>query len=159
MRLYLLRHATAEEGLGKSDPERNLVADGKKKLREVLKVARAAEVNPSLILSSPYNRAVQTAQIAAEELGYEGEILQTNAFIPSADPAGAWEEIRIRKGEAEVLVASHEPLMSTFAAFVLNAPSLRVEFKKSGLMAVDLFAFGPTPHGVLAWYLTPKITR
>lgn len=159
MRLYLLRHAIAEEGFGKPDSERNLVADGKKKLREVLKLAQNADVKPSVLLSSPYKRALQTAEIAADVLGYQRGILQSNAFIPSSNPADAWEEIRIRKGEAEILIASHEPLMSTLAAFLLNSPAFRVDFKKSGLMAIDLDTFGPSPHGTLAWYLTPKLAK
>ncbi len=53
---------------GEADAERALTAEGKEKLRRVLKRAKA---KPSLILSSSYRRALETAAIAAE-------ILQSN---------------------------------------------------------------------------------
>src|SRR5579863_1219244 len=48
--------------------------EGRDKLRRVLKRARAAGVAPSLILSSPYKRALETAEVAADILGYAGRI-------------------------------------------------------------------------------------
>ena len=66
MKIYILRHGIAEEAQGNQpDSERALTAEGKKKLRSVLRTAAAADVAPSLILTSPLRRAVQTAQIAA----------------------------------------------------------------------------------------------
>lgn len=159
MRIYLLRHGIAEEGFGKPDSERNLTADGRKKLREVLRVARAAEVSPSIILSSPYNRAVQTAQVAKEDLGYDGDILLSSAFTPMSREQDAWDEIRVHKGVEQLLVASHEPLMSGLSAFLLNAPGLHVDFKKAGMLAIDIGTLGAQPHGILAWYLTPRLAK
>ena len=70
--------------------------------------------------------------------------------------------LALRGGKEKRLVtgeASHEPLMSGFAAFLLDSPALLVDFKKSAMMAIDLGGFGPQPHGVLAWYLTPKLAK
>src|SRR5881227_165641 len=113
MEIYLLRHGIADDGKpGRPDSERALTDDGRAKLRRVIKRARSADVNPSLILSSPYARAVQTAQIAAEVLRYEGDIIESRAFTPESQPRAAWEEIRLYATEESLLIASHEPLMS-----------------------------------------------
>ena len=116
--IYLLRHGIAEEGgAGVPDSERALTPEGKKRLREVMKVAARAGVSPSLILSSPYRRAIESARIAAEELGYKDEVLRTKALIPSASPTDAWQEIRLHRDCSSMLLAGHEPLFGALAAY------------------------------------------
>jgi phosphohistidine phosphatase len=159
MQIYLLRHAIAEDGKGHPDSERALTDQGREKLRRVLKRARAAGVAPSLILSSPYKRAVETAEIAAEILGYQGKVVRTRALLPEASPFDAWEEIRTRKDEASILLASHEPLMSSLVAFLLDSPALQVDMKKAALVRVDCERIGPEATGVLKWMITPALAN
>ena len=59
----------------------------------------------------------------------EGKVVRTRALVPEAPPALAWEEIRSRKEERAILLASHEPLMSSLAAFLLGSPALQVDMK------------------------------
>ena len=156
MQIYLLRHGIAENArTGQPDSERALTAEGREKLRRVLRRARAAVVNPSAILSSPYRRALETAEVAAETLGYKSEIERTPALVPEASPYDAWEEIRTRRPDASVLLASHEPLMSSLAAFLLGCPALQVDMKKAALVRIDCDRLGAQPRGVLKWMLTP----
>jgi phosphohistidine phosphatase len=160
MELYILRHGIAEEGqAGEPDSERQLTAEGKRKLRHILKVAKAAEVAPTLILTSPYKRAVQTAQIAAEILDYKGDLLRTNALIPSSKPEAVWEELRVHRDQAQVLLAGHEPLFSELTAYLLASPNLQVEFKKGAVVRIDIARFSAEPHGVLKWMLAPKLAN
>ncbi len=80
MEVYILRHGIAEKTrAGGSDAERALTQEGRQKLRQVLRLARSAEVNPSLILTSPLVRAVQTAEVAAEIFSYQHEVVRTDA--------------------------------------------------------------------------------
>ncbi len=158
MQIYLLRHGIAEDARpGLRDFDRALTPEGNEKLRRVLARARAAGAAPTAILSSPLRRAVQTAQAAAEILRYSGKIVQTSALIPDAPPAGVWDEIRDRGGEPAVLLASHEPLMSSLAAFLLDSPTLIVDMKKAALVRIDCERTGPAPSGVLKWMLTPAV--
>ena len=156
MEIYLLRHGIAEDRApGGQDAERALTGEGKEKLRRVLRRAREAGVRPSLILSSPYRRAVETAAIAAEVLGYDGNVVKTRTLEPDASPHDCWDEIRKRAGESAIVLASHEPLMSSLAAFLLASPGLAVEMKKAALLRVDCDRAGPQPKFVLKWMLTP----
>ena len=159
MRLYLLRHGIADESAKSGrDADRALTDEGRDKVRRVVRRAREGGMWPALILSSPFARALETAQIAAKTLGYEDEIVTSNAFIPEASPEEAWAEIRTHKSEAEVLVTSHQPLCGALTAFLLDAPSLSVDFRKSALVCIDLESTGPKPRGVLQWMLTAKLS-
>jgi phosphohistidine phosphatase len=158
MQIYLLRHGIAEDPKPRQpDADRALTEEGRDKLRRVLKRARAVEVAPTLILSSPLKRAVQTAEEAAEALGYPDKILLTKTLVPEAAPAEVWEEIRVHKREESILLASHEPLMSSTAAFLLRSPGLMIDMKKGALVRIDCEGFGVEPAGVLKWMLTAAL--
>ncbi|MCU1237082.1 MAG: putative phosphohistidine phosphatase, SixA [Candidatus Solibacter sp.] len=158
MQIYLLRHGIAEDArAGQPDSERALTSEGRDKLRRVLKRARSAELDPTTILSSPYRRAVETAAVAAEVLGYKGDIVRVQALTPEASPHDTWQEIRDRQDERSILLASHEPLMSSLTAFLLDSPSLMVDMKKAALVRIDVERVGPKPRGILKWMLTPGV--
>lgn len=158
MDLYLLRHAIAEDGqLGQPDESRALTGEGIDKLKRVLAVAAAARVRPALILSSPYVRARQTAEIARERLGVARAIEFNTAFTPDADPVEAWNEIRNYREEPSLLIASHNPLCARLLPFLLNAPALSVDYKKAALAHVSLPAPGLQPRGTLEFFLSPKL--
>ena len=158
VQIYLLRHGIAEEGgAGVPDSERALTPEGKKRLREAMKTAARAGVVPSLILSSPYRRALESARIAADELGYKDEILRTKALIPSASTSDAWQEIRLHRDAASLFLVGHEPLFGLLAAYLLGTPETQIDFKKGALFAVDLRSAGVRPQGVLKWMLTQRL--
>jgi phosphohistidine phosphatase len=79
MQVYLLRHGIAEEPApGESDADRELTPEGRTKLRDNLRIAAEAGAEPTLILSSPLVRALQSAELAGQVLRYKQEILQTD---------------------------------------------------------------------------------
>lgn len=157
LEVYLQRHGIAEEpGPGGQDAGRALTAEGKRKLRAVLRAARTAAVRPALILTSPYTRAVQTAKLAAQVLTCPGGVLHTDALKPGASPQEAWAEIRSHKQAGRILLAGHEPLFSQLAAYLLDSPGLCVDFKKGAMMRIDFDSAGAAPRGVLKWMITPS---
>ena len=125
MQIYLLRHGIAEDlAPGGKDADRRLTPEGRKRLGAILKRAAAAGVEPTLILSSPLVRARQTAEMAAKALGCTNQILLTKVLEPGGSPEQVWDELRTHRGEAQVLLAGHEPLFGQLGAFLLGAPSL-----------------------------------
>jgi phosphohistidine phosphatase len=158
MQIFVLRHGIAETGrAGESDSERALAPEGKKKLRQVLRVARSAGMAPDLILTSPYRRAVETAEIAGKILGYPGDIIKTDSLRPGSTPEDVWEELRAFESAGHVLLTGHQPQLSYLAGYLLSSPSLLVELKPGSLIRVDVEPAGLQPHGVLRWHLTPKL--
>ena len=159
MELYLLRHGIAEDHSSTGrDADRALTDEGRQKLHRVLKRAASAGVEPSLIISSPYKRALETAEIAASELGYKGEILRTGSLTPDSSPPSVWSEIREHRDESAVLLAGHEPLFSATVAWLLGSTHSMVDFRKAALVRIDIHGFGAQPQGVLQWMLTPKLS-
>lgn len=158
MQVYLLRHGIAEEARpGKSDADRELTAEGRGKLRDTLRVAANTAAQPSLILSSPLVRALQTAQLAARHLHYKGEILQTNVLSPNSHVDRVWDEIRVHHDERELMLVGHDPLFTNLAGYLLGVPELQIDFKKGAILRIDIESFGPQPSGILRWFLTSKL--
>ena len=158
MQIYLLRHGIAEDaGPGQPDAGRALTPEGKEKLRRVLRRAGVAGLRPALIISSPLRRALETAAVAADALVYKGKVAESNALLPEAAPYDLWEEIRRHSDEPAIVLASHEPLMSAMAAFLLSSPALQVDMKKAALLRIDCERLGREPKGVLKWMLTPAL--
>jgi phosphohistidine phosphatase len=158
MELYLFRHGIAEDAKpGGPDANRALTDEGRKKVAEVAKAARRAGVAPSLIVSSPYVRAVETARIAAEVFEYQGDVVRTEALVPHGKPEKVWAELRDYREEAAILLAGHEPLLSHLVSYLLASPALRVEMKKAAMVRIDVESFGAMPHGTLRWMVTAKL--
>ena len=158
MELYVFRHGIAEDAApGRPDADRALTDEGRKKIAAVVKAARRAGFAPSLIISSPYLRATQTAKVAEEELGYKGEVVRTEALVPHSSPEAVWSELRDYRAESAILLTGHEPLLSLLVAYLLDAPGLRVEMKKAAMVRIDVESFGAAPHGTLRWMITPKL--
>jgi phosphohistidine phosphatase len=158
MEIYVLRHGEAEEReTGLADRDRKLTARGKQDLKAVLKVARKAEVAPELILTSPLRRAQETAAIAAEVLGCK-RVVETRNLLPGASPELIWKEIGSEHKVDKILLAGHQPHLSSLIGLLLEAPVM-VDLKKGSLVRISTQARLGPPRGVLKWMLTAKVAR
>lgn len=158
MQLYLLRHGVAEKDRpGLSDADRALTQDGRRKLRQVLQAAEKAQVQPSLILTSPLKRAVETAEMAQEVLGYKNEILRSKTLQPGSSVEQVWEEIRVHRDEPALMLVGHNPLFAELSGYLLGSSKMQLDFKKGALLRIDFEQFRAQPKGILRWYLTAKI--
>ena len=68
MHLYLLRHAEAADR-APSDAARELTALGSEQAQTVGIFCKKHGIKPNLILTSPFRRAAQTADLVAAKLG------------------------------------------------------------------------------------------
>lgn len=155
MELYLLRHGIADDHL--RDADRALTEEGKRKLAKVLKRAKKAAVQPTLILSSPLKRALETAQQAAQALDYKSEIARSNALLPDSTPHDLWSEVRAHRDEPSLLLVGHQPLFSQTVAYLVGSTRSMVEFKRGALVRIDVSSHSHEPRGVLEWMITPKV--
>ena len=123
MKLYLVRQGDAvSEAEAGSDRDRWLSMRGRELARGLARLLREHGVEPDLIVSSPYPRATQTAELLANGLDYLGHIPTLRCLEPSAQPRVAAQTIG--EQDARVLIAvSHEPCISELSAFVVSRPA------------------------------------
>lgn len=156
MTLYVLRHAIAEDRTPpQSDSGRRLTAPGRAKAGRVLDHARSIGVRPGTVLTSPYVRASQTAEIARERLRLSAPAVVTEALVPYVSVFDLWEGIRDHFASGDVMVVGHNPQLSSLVSWLLGSREDALWLKKSGLVALDVGSAGPQPRAMLSWLLTP----
>lgn len=162
MKLYIVRHGLAiERGAPQcpSDPERFLTEAGWSKTRQVAKRVAALAEEPDLLISSPYIRAMQTAEIFAEQMGYPKEkIHTTQSLLPGTDPLQLFRELARLKDETNVFVFGHAPQLDYALAYALGSKQPVTELKKAGVALLELKRVSP-PLGKLVWLAPPKLLR
>lgn len=117
MKIYLVRHGHAvDEDRQLSDSERFLSRKGRKSVREVGRALRKAGVTLDVVLTSPLVRAVQTAELLAEQLGFEGMV----QVVPSLQPMGPIEAAQheILQHSRSIAVVGHEPSISALCGLL-----------------------------------------
>ena len=162
MELYFLRHAIAADpqtaGFSE-DSERPLVAEGVKKMKKAAKGMKSAVSMFDRVISSPYVRARETAEIVVNALAFPGTVEFSESLIPGADFREFAKLLKQFSGEDRVLFVSHEPTISHFVSrLVSSGQDVSIDIKKSSLCRVDL-ADGVAGHGQLKWLLSPKLLQ
>ncbi|MFN0096696.1 MAG: SixA phosphatase family protein [Dehalococcoidia bacterium] len=155
MEICLVRHAIAEERGARfpDDSLRPLTGAGAVKMRVAAQGLQTLVV-PEIILTSPYVRARQTAEILGE---YMSVAVQVEATLASPDYAGTFEAA-LRTKAGRVLCVGHEPWLSGLLSWLLaGEEGLEVTFRKG---AAALVTVARTPaSGVLEWLLQPSQLR
>ena len=159
--LYLVRHAVAEERGPEwpDDSQRPLTPDGAKRWRRQASGLIAIDARPDLILTSPFTRARQTADLLAAAFPKKPKVVEMPALHPGVKPRDVLKALEADSRVASLALVGHEPGLGELAALLIGLKS-PPEFKKGGVARVDV-AILPPPAGSgrLQWWLTPKVLR
>ena len=162
MLLYLVRHGIAidrEDPKCPAEAERYLTEEGIKKTREVARGATVIVEKPDLFLSSPYVRAMQTAEIFASALKFpKQKIRQTGLLLPGSDVTALFREIAKHKDAESIFCFGHAPHLDEVIAAVLGTKRDGTSLKKAGVACLELRRIAP-PSGTLLWLATPKLLK
>jgi phosphohistidine phosphatase len=162
MQLYIVRHGIAidrEDPKCPPDAERYLTEEGVEKAKQVAKGVAAMGVKGDLFLSSPYVRAVQTAEIFASVLDYAKQrIRRSDLLLPGAEPSLLLRELAKEKQAASTFLFGHAPQLDDVIAAALGSKKHVTALKKAGVALVELRRFSP-PIAVLLWLAVPKLLR
>lgn len=151
MWVHLLRHGIAIDPTDPAcptDPERYLTEKGKSRVRVGARGLKALGITPEIIVTSPYVRAQQTAQIAREELGEALEIVESDLLIPMAEPSKIVELLRGRT-EQNILCVGHSPNLDLVAAHLTGADEPVTSLKKAGAASIEIRGRPGAGGGVL----------
>ena len=118
--VYLVRHGkAASRDSEMPDFERTLIERGINDSHEVAERLRKQGVKPSLIISSPAARAIQTARIFAEHFKYPKKMIRTRKALYDQAENTLVEIIRsIDDALDTVMLVGHDPSFSYFAGFL-----------------------------------------
>jgi phosphohistidine phosphatase len=162
MQLYIVRHGIAidrEDPKCPPDPERYLTEEGVEKTKDVAKGVASLGVVADLFFSSPYVRAMQTAEIFAEALDYSRQKIRRNELLlPGAESTLLFRELAREKQASTIFLFGHAPHLDDVIAAALGSRKHLTSIKKAGVALLELKRISP-PMGVLAWFATPKMLR
>ncbi|QDF29716.1 SixA phosphatase family protein [Halarcobacter anaerophilus] len=133
--LYILRHAQKEiQNDYEYDYDISLSKKGFEDAKKIGKLLKQKEVLPDLIVSSPAIRARQTAQIVAQEIGYDKNIM-FNEVIYQAFLNELIESITYTYDSVNsLLIVGHNPALTALA---LTFGNLKEELQMGNAVKIE----------------------
>jgi phosphohistidine phosphatase SixA len=151
MKVFFLRHGMTARA--DSDADRSLTADGEAALREVM-ARRAEELNKvGHVLTGPLGRIRETATIAADAIGYKGDIVDQQSLtkLSSAQEIIASLD-EAEKYDCDILLVSHESSLCNLMLWLAGEDIL---MSNSSLSAVQTTSW-QRGSGTLLWQESPN---
>jgi phosphohistidine phosphatase len=161
MLLLLNRHANAgarDPAQWPDDRDRPLTDKGRKVQSDVSRWLRKRDLVPTLVLTSPWTRAAQTAQILVEVARVSQPPVPCEPLAEDPDLIQLQDHVGEQPGNAIVAMVGHSPWMEELAAILLggSAAGVQMDFPKSGVMGMQLDGLEPG-SGELHFFVRPKM--
>lgn len=158
--LYCVRHGLAGQfGDYDDDSVRPLTEEGQQKTRKVAKRLRELGIHCDRLLTSPYQRAHQTAAIL-QEAGVADRLETVDFLAPdsSIEPLLSWLD-RHRQENQVFAIVGHEPELSEWAELLVFGQAIgRLTLKKAGVIGLELPIAGDLlGRGHLFWLAPPRL--
>lgn len=161
MEVYFLRHGEAveigEEGVT-CDFDRFLTEKGQNQARNAGLALLKMDIEFNCILTSPAERAMQTAEIVAETMEAGNRVMECEGLW-----SGDLEQVfqfATRKRQDRICLVGHEPIIGDLIGWLITRKhEVIVPLKKGGLAKVDVDWLPPRYLGELRFILNPKQLR
>jgi phosphohistidine phosphatase len=163
MRVLIVRHAIAEDKVifarkGRPDSERALTSQGHRKMVKNAKGLRRLEPAVSLIATSPWLRAQQTAEVLSGELAARTEVWPE--LLPDRDLGALLRRLRKIRAANPVVLVGHEPHLSRALAWLCTGEERTwAVLRKGGACAIEFRRRVIQGQAELEWLLTPRQLR
>ncbi len=159
MHLLLIRHADAgdRKAWDGDDADRPLSDEGRRQASALADALKARGLSASAVVTSPYVRTRQTAELVAAGWLPEGhEPVDCEYLTPDGFRKKRLVRFLHEVGGELLVVVAHAPSIDEFAGWLLGTDGEAVEFEKGG--AALLTFDGPIEKGggTLRWMLTPE---
>lgn len=161
MKIYLIRHSNAvDPGTPgyEDDSLRPLTEKGRDKMKKIAAALKELDVKPDLIVSSPYIRARQTAEVLAKVLKFKQELAISDTLVPMGNAENIIGEINEKYNVDELVLVGHEPCISSLVGTLIGGnPELAMTVKNGGVCCLASDDLRTERKATLEWLLTPKI--
>jgi phosphohistidine phosphatase len=165
MDLYIVRHAIAfnpDPTRWPDDRDRPLTDDGKKRFRKAAQGVGALLGSKAIdtLLSSPWVRAWQTAELIEKEAGWPAPV-RCEALEGGRSPAEVLQALQPYATDKAVGLVGHEPSLHELAAYLLTADTthVQVEFRKGAVAVIELTDALRPGSGRMRMLLPPRVLR
>jgi phosphohistidine phosphatase len=163
MDLYLVRHAVAfdyDPAQWPDDSQRPLTPEGQKRFKRSARSLKGLLPGIDLVLSSPWVRAWQTAEILEGEAGWPKPVA-CEALESGRAPAEVLQALQPFTSYGAIALVGHEPNMHELASYLLTADTnhAQIEMKKGGVARLEVGEGLRPGAGRLVWLLPPKVLR
>jgi len=164
MKLLVIRHAIAEDreayaASGHDDALRPLTEQGARKMKRGARGLRRIVPAIDTLVSSPFTRAFDTAEIVRRVYGMER--VETNrALEPLVAVADAVAALQSYNANI-VAIFGHEPQLSRLVTYLVSGlDKSAVELKKGSACMIEFDATPPSAGaGTLMWSIRPRVLR
>ena len=163
-RIVLVRHATAVDvGPKGSDFHRRLRKRGRREAAIMADRVATTLGKPDLIVTSPADRALETAQAFAERLGITTEAMIVREQLYGGLLPDEFLRIVVELEDANdtVMIVGHDPSFTEFAGYM--AADFKESIPKAGVVAIDFdvksWAAVAPGDGTLAVFEKPPATE
>ena len=163
MTLYFLRHAIALDRTEwhQKDSDRPLTSEGVRKMRKNARGMKQMGLSFDWILTSPYRRAYDTAQVVAETFKARKKLRILKSLASDGSPERLVRHLALDylTGE-DLLLVGHEPYLSQLVSVLVGAKGrLDLDLKKGGLCKLTAAALTYGRCATLEWWIPPKVLR
>ena len=156
MNIFLIRHAEAidhETDTVRDDEYRFITSNGRNVTRKVAKFLAEELYDLDIIFTSPLIRAVQTAEIFADELEFKKEVVLVNELKNEISTESLRQLLQNNLNLTSVALVGHEPKMSMLVKNFSDKTNFN-EFRKSSVCLID---YNPESGvGKFNWYFDSK---
>ena len=136
MRLYLQRHAEPKPG-AQMDASRGLTSAGERQAEEMSSFLADQVGRVDIVITSPFLRASETADIMAAALG--AHVASSTMLEPNQKPADAWAEIeRLAQQSEDVLVVGHHPEMAHLIDHIAGVTGIAHHFSYGSIACIQV---------------------
>ena len=154
MKLYLVQHGEAftEE----ENPERCLTDQGRSEVEKIGKFLKYAKVRLHAIEHSGKIRALETAEIIAENLEKEATLLEKDGLSPKA-PVIVWRD-ELNNRNSDTMLVGHLPFLSKLAGLLLGNNELLepLKFRYGCVVCLEKDAEN---KWILNWMIIPDVVH
>ena len=156
MQLLVMRHGKAEDSHPQGDAARRLVEIGREQARRAARMLLHAQQVPDIVLTSPYERALRTAEEFCTTAGIAAPIIQ-DWLASGMHPQTALRELSAFSEFRHIAIVGHEPDLSCLISNLIEAPYGSVVMKKGAFAAIECSP--PARGGILLYLAPPQLTH
>lgn len=157
MNIFLIRHAKAEVASHlKKDIERDLTDEGKKILMDSIILWKSAAASFDLILTSPYRRAVHTAEIIADSYNYKNEIIKDSSLAPGSRVNSIIHLGNTYNGE-RIAFIGHQPDIGFQVSSLISNSEMNLKISPASIVNIYFEHKPKVGRGILNFLFPPVI--